>query len=56
MIQRELTLHVEYAERRRKCGIPFRFTLFSEYIYLESLRVPVIYQTNQAEYVLGVHS
>ena len=43
-------LHVEYAERIRKHGILFIFSLFV-YINLEYVRVPVIYRVNQAEQV-----
>jgi len=43
-----VALHAEYAERRRKCEIIFRFSLFCEYIDLEYIRVPVIYRVNQA--------
>ena len=49
-----LSLHVEYAERRRKYGILFIFSLFCEYIDLEYVRVPVIYRVNQAEYVIHI--
>jgi len=34
-VQRAEHLHVEYAERRRKCGIVFIFSLFCECIDLE---------------------
>jgi len=46
-------LDVEYAERKRKYGILFIFSLFREYIYLEYVRVPIIYRDSQAEY--GIH-
>jgi len=48
-----VSLHVEYAERKRKYGILFISSLFREYINLEYVRVPVIYSDKQAEY--GIH-
>ena len=48
-----VTLHVEYAERRRKYEILFIFSLLCEYINFAYVRVPVIYRANQAEY--GIH-
>jgi len=45
--------HVEYAERRTKYGILFIFSLFSEYIKLEYVRVPVMFRVNQAKH--GIH-
>ena len=50
----ELSLHVEYAEKRRKCGILFIVSLFCEYTNLEYVRVPSIYRVNQAEYVIHI--
>jgi len=47
-------LHVEYAERRRNYGILFIFSLFTEYMHLEYVRVPVIYRVNKAEYVIHI--
>jgi len=47
-------LHVEYAERRRKHDIIFKFSLFCEYIHLEYERVPVIYSVTQAEYLTHI--
>jgi len=49
------TLHVEYAERRRKYGLLFIFSLFCEYTNREYVRVPVIYRNNQAEYGIHIH-
>ena len=46
-------LHVEYTEQRRKYGILFIVCLFCEHTNLESVRVPVGYRVNQAEY--GIH-
>jgi len=48
-------LHVEYAERSRKYGIPFICSLLCEYTNLEYVRVLVIYRVNQAEYVIHMH-
>jgi len=38
------TLHVEYAERSNKHGIPFIFSLFGEYSNLEYVSIYVIYK------------
>ena len=48
-----VTLHVEYVEHGKEYGILFKFSLFCEYIYLEYVRIHVIYRVNQAEY--GIH-
>jgi len=47
-------LHVEYAERRKKYGILFIFSLFREYIDIEYARVPVTYRVHQAEYIIHI--
>ena len=47
-------LHVEYAERIRRYGILFIFSLLCEYINLEYVWVPVIYRVDQAEYVHNI--
>ena len=46
------TLHVEYAERRRKYGIIFIFSPLYEYSNLDYVRVPVIHRVHQAESVI----
>jgi len=46
---RLVTLHVEYAERRRNYCVLFIASLFCEYINLECVRVPVIYRVKPAE-------
>jgi len=47
-----MSLHVEYAERGTEYGILFIVSLFCECIYLEYVRIHVIYSVNQAEYVI----
>jgi len=47
------SLHVEYVEQGKEYVILFIFSLFCEYIYLEYVRIYVIYGVNQAEY--GIH-
>jgi len=49
---RQLSLHVEYAERGTEYGISFIFSLFREYMHLEYVRIPVIYRVDQVEYVI----
>jgi len=44
------SLHVEYAERRKKYHILFMFRLFYEYSNLEYVHICVIYRVTQAEY------
>jgi len=44
----------KHAERRRKYGILFRFSLFCEYMNLQYVRVPVICRVNSAEYNIHV--
>jgi len=48
------SLHVEYAERRRKYDFLSIFSLVCEYSNLEYVWVPVIYRVNQAEYVIRI--
>jgi len=48
------TLHVEYKEREKEYGILFIFSLFCEYMHLESIRVHVIHRDSQAEYVIHI--
>jgi len=43
-----LTLHVEYAERGKEYGIRFILSLFCEYIYLEFVRIHIIYRVNSS--------
>jgi len=50
---RLIGLRVECAARGKEHGILFIFSLFSEYIQLEYVRIHVIYRLNQAEY--GIH-
>jgi len=47
-------LHVEYAERRIKCGILFICSLCYAYINLECVRIHVVYSVNQAEYAMHI--
>jgi len=47
-------LHVEYAERRRKYGILFLFSLCCEYSNLEYAHIHVIYRVNQTECVIRI--
>jgi len=47
-------LDVEYAEQRRKYGIPCTCCLFCEYTNLEYVRVPVIYRVHQAEHAIQI--
>jgi len=47
-------LRVEYAERGNEYGIPFIFSLFCAYMYLEDVRIHVIYWGYQAEYVIHI--
>ena len=47
-------LHVEYAERAKKYGILFKFSLFCEYVDLEYVRIHVMYRVNQAEYAIRI--
>ena len=49
-----MTLHVEYAEQGKYYGILFIFSLFREYMYIECVRMHVIYRLNQAEYVIHI--
>jgi len=42
-------LHVEYAKRENECGIPFIFSLFCVYIYLEYVDIHAICRVNEAE-------
>jgi len=50
------SLHVEYADPRRKYVILFIFSLFCEYINLEHVRIPVIHRSSQdqVEYVIHI--
>jgi len=48
------TLQVEYAEREKKYGILFIFTLIYEFSNLEYVRVPVEYRVNVAKNVIRI--
>jgi len=47
------SLHVKYAERGKEYGILFIFSLFCEYIHLESVGIHVMYRVHQAKF--GIH-
>jgi len=45
---------VEYVERGNEYGILFIVSLFCEYVHVEYIRIHVIYEVNQAEYVIHI--
>jgi len=49
-----VSLHVEYAGGRIKCGILFIFSLFHEYRNFEYVPIHSIYGVNQAEYCIRI--
>jgi len=49
-----LTLHVEYAKRRKAYGILFIISPFHEFSNLEYVHVPIEHRVHQAEYVIHI--